>query len=249
MTLSRYFLPTLLLLPMLMSSSGGLHAHPEPLDENGGHYSNGGTSYHCHERFCQLPDTFDRSGRDSFFYDQSNRERFFNEIDWPVFEGDENNCRGTRHTLLTITSQVTVSFTNPRECEVRTGRWLDEYTGRVFEVATQLALDHIIPLRYAHNHRGDRWPPQKKVAFANDPMNLVLIERREQGRKRDRGPSQYLPRAEYHCSYARQWQAIAEKYELDMANRDRNRINAILEECGEPDNTRRNQPETSADSE
>lgn len=238
MTLTRNFPPLLFLLPLLLMAIGSLHAHPGQLDDNGGHYSNGGTSYHCHSGACQLPDTFDGSSRDSFFYDQSQRERFFNETDWPIFEGDANNCRGTRHTLLAITSQVPVSYTNPRECEVRSGRWLDEYTGKVFEAAAQLALDHIIPLRYAHNHRGDRWPPQKKAAFANDPMNLMLVERREQRRKGDRGPVQYLPREEYHCSYARQWQAMAEKYDLDLANRDRNRINAILEDCKDPENIR-----------
>ncbi|MEK7259554.1 MAG: HNH endonuclease, partial [Pseudomonadota bacterium] len=71
-----------------------------------------------------------------------------------------------------------------------------------------------------------------KIAFANDPANLILTERSELRKKGDRGPSRYLPREEYQCDYARQWLAIAEKYELRMANQDRNRITVLLRECG-----------------
>ncbi len=131
------------------------------------------------------------------------------------------------------TSRAPVRYTNPRNCEVRTGEWLDEYTGKLFTVAAQIDLDHIVPLRYAHNVGGDRWPPNKKVAFANDPMNLLLSERSEIRKKGDKGPSQYLPREEYQCDYARQWEAIAEKYEIRLVNRDKNKIASILKDCSQ----------------
>ena len=210
-----------------------LSAHPGPIDENGGHYDPSGTSYHCHMSVCQQPDTFSRGGRDSFFFDNDSRGRFYNEADWPLFEGDRGNCRSTRQTILVITSRRPVSFTNPRECEARTGAWIDEYTGENYQVANQLELDHIIPRRYAHSHGGDRWPPGKKYAFANDPLNLILVERGQVGRKNDRGPSGFLPRDAYHCEYAQQWQQIADKYELRLNSRDQNRIRTILQDCGE----------------
>ena len=91
----------------------------------------------------------------------------------------------------------------------------------------------MIPLRYAHNQGGDAWPPEKKLMFANDPANIVLTERSEIRRKNERGPSRYLPREEYRCAYVRQWEAIAEKYDLRLANADRNRITVILRDCAE----------------
>lgn len=205
--------------------------HPAPLDENGGHY-NGGT-YHCHMNACEQPDTFTRGGRDSFFFDSDSRSKFFNSVDWPYDEDFDGDCQVTRTEILVLTSRAPVRYTNPRNCEVRTGEWFDEYTGKVFTVAAQIDLDHIIPLRYAHNIGGDRWPAGKKVAFANDPMNLLLSERREIRRKAERGPSRYLPRDEYQCAYARQWLAIAEKYELRLVNRDRNKITVLLRDCAE----------------
>lgn len=204
-------------------------AHPGPLDQNGGHYN--GNSYHCHMNDCEMPDTFNRTGRDSFFFDPRSRDKFFNEVDWSYDEDFDGDCQNTRNEILVATSRAPVRYTNPRNCEVRTGEWFDEYTGKSFTVAAQIDLDHIIPLRYAHNQGGDLWPAQKKIAFANDPMNLLLTERSEIRRKSERGPARYLPREEYRCDYVRQWLAIAEKYDLRLNNTDRNRIAVILRDC------------------
>lgn len=224
------------LVPIILGLTGAIlnttaAAHPGPLDENGGHYD--GASYHCHMSACEQPDTFTRGTRDSFFFDPDSRSKYFNIADWPYQEDFDGDCQITRTEILVATSRAAVRFTNPRNCEARTGEWLDEYTGKVFTVAAQIDLDHIIPLQYAHNIGGDVWPPGKKVAFANDPANLLMTERSELRRKGSKGPSQYLPREEYRCDYARQWLTIAEKYELRLANRDKNRLTVLLRECGE----------------
>lgn len=207
------------------------NAHPGNIDENGGHYS--GPSYHCHMPNCRMPDTFERYGRDGFFTDYRDRERFFNVDDWDYEVDWDGDCQSTRQEMLILTSRTEVRFTNPRECQVRTGEWLDEYTGKIFTVAMQLDIDHIIPLMYAHTHGGDRWPLQKKLEFANDPMNIMLVERRETRRKGDRGPAQYLPREEFQCQYVRAWEAIADKYDLRLGQRELNRISVILRDCPE----------------
>lgn len=214
----------------LLHSAGTL-AHPGPLDQNGGHYD--GQSYHCHMPDCEMPDSFFRGGQDSFFFDPQTRDKFFNEVDWDYKKDYDGDCQTTRNEILVITSRAPVNYTNPRNCEVRLGEWFDEYTGKTFTVAAQIDIDHVIPLRYAHNQGGDAWPAEKKLMFANDPVNIMLTERSEIRRKNERGPSRYLPREEYQCDYVRQWQAIAEKYDLRLANADRNRITVLLRDCVE----------------
>jgi hypothetical protein len=218
---------------VLLILSAGTDAHPGSLDLNGGHYF--GNSYHCHMTACEMPDTFDigRRGRDSFSTDRRGREKFFNEDDWSFEQDFDNDCQSTRQELLILTSRGEVRYTNPRNCTVRTGLWLDEYTGETYNVATRMDVDHIIPRMYAHIHGGDRWPPNKKLQFANDPMNMVLVGRDEIRRKRDRGPNRYLPREEFQCEYVRLWQAIADKYDLQISNSDRGAINRVLEDCPE----------------
>lgn len=207
--------------------------HAGNVDLNGGHYY--GRSYHCHMTGCEMPDTFSigRTGRDSLLMDYRDREKFFNTDDWNFEEDYDNDCQSTRQEMLIITSRTEVKYTNPRNCVVRTGEWLDEYTGKVFTVAVQVDLDHVIPLMYAHTHGGDRWMPQKKLQFANDPLNLVLVEKREIRRKSERGPNRYLPREEFQCEYVKLWEVIADKYNLQLTTRDNSTISRILRDCPE----------------
>lgn len=220
----------LLLLGMCLTPALAL-GHGGSIDQNGGHYY--GRSYHCHMTACEMPDTFsfNRSRRDSLFTDHRSREKFFNEGDWSFEEDYDGDCQSTRQEMLIMTSRTEVKYTNPRNCVVRTGEWLDEYTGEIFEVAIQVDLDHVIPRMYAHIHGGDRWPREKKLQFANDPINLMLVKKREIRRKSDRGPDRYLPREEFQCDYVRLWEAIAEKYDITLQSRDRSKIVRVLRDC------------------
>jgi hypothetical protein len=182
---------------------------------------------------CVMPDTFSlgRSSRDSLFTDYRDREKFFNDDDWSFEEDFDEDCQSTRQEMLVLTSRAEVKYTNPRNCVVRTGEWLDDYTGKVFTVAVQVDLDHVIPRMYAHTHGGDRWPMGLKLQFSNDPLNLMLIEKREIRRKRDSGPDRYLPREEFQCEYVKLWEVLADKYDLQLSTRDRSTITRVLRDC------------------
>ena len=208
-----------------------LLGHAGNTDLNGGHYW--GQSYHCHMTGCEMPDTFDfgRRSRDSLLTDYRRREKFFNEDDWSFEEDFDGDCQSTRQEMLILTSRSNVRYTNPRNCVVRTGQWLDEYTGETFEVAVKIEVDHVIPRMYAHTHGGDRWMPEQKLQFSNDPLNIMLVERREIRRKRDRGPSRYLPRDEFQCEYVNLWNQISEKYNLQLSASARSTISRIKADC------------------
>ena len=122
-------------------------------------------------------------------------------------------------------------------------RWVDRDVLRLLEAkrldlvsktGERYEIDHIIPRMYAHTHGGDRWMPERKLQFSNDPMNMILIERREVRRKRDRGPSRYLPREEFQCEYAYLWDQLSDKYDLQLSSSDRSTISRILNnECSD----------------
>ena len=226
--IGQYFISfSLLIIPVVAFSHAG------KLDENGGHYF--GRSYHCHINACEMPDTFDigRTRVGSLMTDPRDREKFFNTEDWNFEVDFDNDCQSTRQEMLILTSRAEAKYTNPRNCIVRTGEWLDEYTGKIFKVAVQVDIDHVIPLMYAHTHGGDRWPAEKKMQFANDPLNLMIVEKNEIRKKSERGPDRYLPRKEFQCEYAGLWQAIADNYDLELETRDKNRIRKILQDCSD----------------
>ena len=54
------------------------------------------------------------------------------------------------------------------------GYWIGGLTGIVLSDASDVDIDHVIPLSYAHRHGGFS-DAIKKRQFANDPLNLIRI--------------------------------------------------------------------------
>lgn len=98
----------------------------------------------------------------------------YNRSDWKHWEDFDGDCQNTRQELLIVSSIVPVTFTNDRGCTVATGIWLGPYTGKVFLKSSDVDIDHIIPLKYAHDHGGSLWSPLLKKVFANDPDNIIV---------------------------------------------------------------------------
>ena len=151
--------------------------------------------------------------------------------DWRHWEDFDGDCQNTRQELLISRSQIAVSFTSSRACTVALGQWLDPYTGSTFSKASDVDIDHVIPLQYAHDHGGAQWSPLLKKLFANDPDNLLIVDDGENQRKGAKGPAQYLPRLQYRCEYVRRWQQLTEKYELQLARQDLQTLTRITREC------------------
>ena len=219
------------ILLFLSAVSHSTLSHPGNLDQNGGHYH--GNSYHCHLGNCEIPDTFSsqRRKRNNFVNDRRYMEKFFNDDDWNYEIDLDQDCQSTRQEVLILTSRTPVKFTNPRNCVVRSGMWLDEYTGNEFEIANKIDIDHIIPRLYAHSYGGDRWSAQKKAQFSNDPINLILTSRKELRKKNQKGLARYLPRDEFVCEYIALWNSIAKRYELEIDRRDKRVLSKKIQDC------------------
>lgn len=156
----------------------------------------------------------------------------YNRSDWGGWQDYDRDCQNTRHELLISRSLVAVAFTSDTGCYVSDGAWQGPFTGRVFIEARQVDVDHIIALRYAHEHGGADWPPLLKTVFANDPENLLIVERGENRSKGWRGPSGYMPPDQgYHCEYARLWLHLLRKYELDAPAADKLAVAGTLSVC------------------
>jgi hypothetical protein len=112
--------------------------------------------------------------------------------------------------VLIRDSQRPVSFD---KCKVTSGLWELPYTGGQVTDASQLDIDHVIPLKWAHGHGGDRWAPAKKRAFANDPDNLLPVYYSANRSKGSKGPDDWMPATD-QCGYIKRWERLLEKYQL-----------------------------------
>lgn len=156
----------------------------------------------------------------------------YDRDDWKHWEDFDGDCQNTRQELLIVSSIVPVTFTNLRTCTVATGIWLGLYTGQVFTLASDVDIEHIIPLKYANDHGGALWFPLLKKVFANDPDNILVTEDNANQSKRPRGPSEYMPpRQEYQCEYIRRWRFLLSKYELQADAADVTAIRDIDRSC------------------
>ncbi len=198
-------------------------------DKNGGHWDDYG-NYHCHLDGC-----VETSNRNSFrsrvFSSPRDMDMYYLKEDWEYWQL-AGGCKTIRTVVLENTSKVPVTWTNPRQCEIREGLWIDEYTGEEFTRAAALEIDHIIPPMYANASNGYQWDYGKRVGFANDPFNLIPVGRDTHRKKRERSIASWQPRDEFSCDYAQAWQQVSDKYELELFARDRSRMNKVLEECG-----------------
>lgn len=86
--------------------------------------------------------------------EENNRDfvGLYNRNDWPHWLDDDKNCQNTRHELLISTSMNKVDFkTDKGGCNLEAGLWYDPYSGETFTTSTELDLDHIVPLKFAHD--------------------------------------------------------------------------------------------------
>ena len=197
-------------------------AHPGRTDSNGGHNCGSSaranglcTGYHFHN-------VNSSSG--------NNQSSNYNRSDWNHWIDSDGDCQNLRQELLISQSRAQVTYTNSRQCTVSTGLWIGAFTNNAFTRASDLDIDHVIPLAYAHRAGGFAWTRTQKQNFANDPINLLIVDDGLNQRKSDSGPSEFMPPSN-QCSYAQIWDRVSRRYALQLEARDRIFLNNFLANC------------------
>lgn len=155
----------------------------------------------------------------------------YDRHEWlPRWSDTDGDCQSTRHELLIQFSLAPVTFTNERNCTVDTGLWLDPYTGNFYFKASDLDVEHLVPLSWAHRHGGASWSTEKKRQFAEDPENLWLVDDGRNQSKGDRGPDEWMPPyGPVKALYVQRFMAIVEKYGLQATEVELQEFASIIE--------------------
>lgn len=139
----------------------------------------------------------------------------YNRRDWPHWIDADRDCQDTRAEILIRDTLGPIKFKRNKPCNVSWGRWLCPYTGREIRKASELDIDHLVPLAHAQRNGGGDWPREKKRQFANDPLNLLAVEAGANRAKGDQAPDQWRPpQRSFWPEYARRWRAVKGKYQL-----------------------------------
>lgn len=111
--------------------------------------------------------------------------------------------------------------------------WNDPFSGKIFTRTSDLDIDHVVPLYWAHAHGGANWPLEKKEEFANDMRNLLAVDNELNQRKGARGPSEWMPpNQSFRCDYLRIWIDVMKIYPgLAFTSSEQRIVNGQLKTC------------------
>ncbi|WAZ27110.1 HNH endonuclease family protein [Streptomyces cinnabarinus] len=143
-----------------------------------------------------------------------------------------NGC-DTRNDLLRRDGEE-LRFRSGSDCVVMSMRLDDPYTGRTIDWtkarATEVQIDHVMPLSYDWQMGASRWTEGEREAIANDPLNLMPVDGPANSSKGDSGPASWLPpNKRIRCSYAVRFAQVSLKYELPVTAPDKQ---MMLRQCG-----------------
>ena len=158
----------------------------------------------------------------------------YDRRDWKHWVDADRDCQSTRQEVLLAEAIGAVALARDG-CTVVSGRWLDPYTGETFTDPRKLDVDHLVPLKNAHESGGWAWDAETRKRYANDlddPDHLVAVSARANRAKGAKGPDEWMPpNRAYHCAYLRAWLDVKSRWGLWMRPAEARVIFEGLEAC------------------
>jgi 5-methylcytosine-specific restriction endonuclease McrA len=154
----------------------------------------------------------------------------YNRADWGGWIDVDSDCQDSREEILI--RDAGQLYNTLDACVIDDGVWFDPYSGEVFKDPAKMDIDHIIPLKHAHDMGGWAWSSDKKREFANDLENLIAVSASENRSKGSRGPGEWMPKnKEFWCEYVERWTYLKKKYNLPLTVSEDIVIRVVVRTC------------------
>ena len=150
---------------------------------------------------------------------------------------DHNGC-DTRNDILNrdLTSIVYKSGTH--NCVVFSGELIDPYSGEKISFvrgvgsSMEVRIDHVVALSNAWQTGAFKFTYEKRLAFANDPINLLAVKGRLNSQKGDGDAATWLPPLKsIRCAYVAQQIVVKAKYGLWVTPPEKAAMVGLLAKC------------------
>jgi len=149
---------------------------------------------------------------------------------------DRNGC-DTRNDVLARDLTDLTFRPGTHDCVVLSGTLADPYTGATiaFERGPESAdvqIDHLVPLSDAWQKGAQQWTAEQRLAFANDPANLLAVDGPANGSKGDGDAATWLPPATgFRCVYAVRQIRVKAAYGLWVTRAEQEALDRQLDRC------------------
>ncbi|MFC7220569.1 HNH endonuclease family protein [Streptomyces polyrhachis] len=137
----------------------------------------------------------------------------------------------TREVVLKRDGSGVVTDSN---CAAASGSWYSPYDGATWYLASDIDIDHVVPLAEAWRSGASSWTTSKRQSFANDlgTAQLIAVTDNVNQSKGDSDPDQWMPpRSSYHCTYARMWVWVKYHWGLSLESSEKSALSAVLNGC------------------
>lgn len=150
-------------------------------------------------------------------------------------DADRNGC-DTRNDALRRDLSAVVIKEGTRGCVVLSGELVDPYTGRQVPYLrgkrSRVDFEHVVALENAWETGAQGWDEQKRTAFANDPLNVLMAGSESNRGKGSRDASGWLPPAkDFRCSYVARQVSVKAAYSLWVTTTEREAMERVLATC------------------
>ncbi|KAM0145383.1 hypothetical protein ACHAP3_000510 [Botrytis cinerea] len=102
---------------------------------------------------------------------------------------------GTCNTRETVLKRDGKNVVVDSACASTSGTWVSPYDGATWTAASDVDIDHLVPLSNAWKAGASAWTTAQRQAFANDLVNpqLLAVTDNVNESKGDRGPEEWKP--------------------------------------------------------
>ncbi|PCC73974.1 Excalibur calcium-binding domain-containing protein [Nannocystis exedens] len=148
---------------------------------------------------------------------------------------DRNGC-DTRDDILRRDLQEVQLEPGKRPCVVTAGALADPYTAKHVAFARgggpAVDIDHVVALADAWATGAAEWQASRRIALANDPLNLLAVAASANRAKGGSNAALWLPpNPEYRCAYVARQIAVKAKYGLSVTEDERDAMQKVLRGC------------------
>ncbi|CAM5517710.1 HNH endonuclease family protein [Streptomyces hirsutus] len=141
---------------------------------------------------------------------------------------------GTCNTRETVLKRDGTNVVTDSACASTSGSWYSPFDGATWTAASDVDIDHLVPLAEAWDSGAGSWTTSRRQAFANDltrPQLLAVTDNVNQS-KGDKDPAEWMPsRTAYHCTYVRAWVQVKYYYGLSVDSAEKSALQGYLASC------------------
>ncbi|MFE0527130.1 HNH endonuclease family protein [Micromonospora parva] len=119
-------------------------------------------------------------------------------------------------------------------CAATSGRWYSPYDGATWTAASDVDIDHVVPLAEAWRSGASSWTTSRRQSFANDltrPQLIAVTDNVNQS-KGDQDPSTWQPPlSSYRCTYSKMWITVKYSWGLTLQSSEKSALQSMLNTC------------------